>query len=128
MVAAGCGVIVNSSSVHSLLGDDRLGAYSASKGGLNALTRHIATAYGRQGVRCNALALGVVDTPSMQAARDTSAVWSFVASSLIGRPVLPAEVAAAVVFLASDAAASITGQIIPVDGGHTAHVPWWREP
>jgi 3-hydroxybutyrate dehydrogenase len=53
-------------------------------------------------------------------------VRSYIEATLTGRPVEPAEVGAAVVFLASDAAASITGQIIPIDGGQTVHTPWWR--
>jgi len=126
MISTGGGVIVNTSSVYSLLGDDALAAYSISKGGLNALTRHVATAYGRRGIRCNSLVLGVVNTPMVKRAKDTPNVRGFVAATVTGRPVEPEEVAAAVVFISSDAAASITGQIIPIDGGHTVHAPWWR--
>jgi NAD(P)-dependent dehydrogenase (short-subunit alcohol dehydrogenase family) len=126
MTAAGRGVIINTSSVYSLIGDDGLVAYSISKAGLNALTRHVATAYGRNGVRCNSIVLGVVNTPTMNRAKDTPRVRSYIAATLTGHPVEPSEVGAAVVFLASDTAASITGQIIPIDGGQTVHTPWWH--
>lgn len=126
MAAANHGVIVNTSSVYSLIGDDVLAAYSMSKAGLNALTRHVATAYGRNGIRCNSIVLGVVNTPAINRAKDTPTVRSYIESTLTGRPVEPAEVGAAVAFLASNAAASITGQTIPIDGGQTVHTPWWR--
>jgi NAD(P)-dependent dehydrogenase (short-subunit alcohol dehydrogenase family) len=126
MTATGGGVIVNTSSVYSMIGDDVLAAYSISKGGLNALTRHVATAYGREGIRCNSIVLGVVNTPTMNRAKDSPRVRGYVEATLTGRPVEPAEIGAAVAFLASDAAVSITGQIIPIDGGQTVHTPWWR--
>lgn len=126
MVRQGSGTIINTSSVYSLMGDAGLAGYSASKGGLNSLTRHVATAYGRAGIRCNALVLGAVNTSMMQMLRDTPVVQGFLAGTLVGRLIEPAEVGAAVVFLASDAAVSITGQVIPLDGGHTSHVPWWN--
>jgi NAD(P)-dependent dehydrogenase (short-subunit alcohol dehydrogenase family) len=126
MLETGGGVIVNTSSVYSMIGDNGLAAYSVSKGGLNALTRHVATAYGRQGIRCNALVLGVVNTPMMKKSKDSPVVRSYVEATLTGRPVDPDEIGAAVAFLASPAAASITGQIIPVDGGQTVHAPWWK--
>jgi NAD(P)-dependent dehydrogenase (short-subunit alcohol dehydrogenase family) len=62
----------------------------------------------------------------MNRAKDTPMVRSYVEATLTGRPVEPAEIGAAVAFLASDAAVSITGQIIPIDGGQTVHAPWWR--
>ena len=125
MIAGGGGVVVNTSSVYSMLGDAGLGAYSTSKGALNALTRHVATAYGRQGIRCNAIVVGVAATPIMNLLLETDQVQSYIKATLTGRPVELSEIGAAVVFLSSDAAASITGQLIPIDGGHTVHAPWW---
>jgi NAD(P)-dependent dehydrogenase (short-subunit alcohol dehydrogenase family) len=126
LVAAGGGTIINTSSVYSLLGDAGLAGYSMSKGAVNALTRHVATAYGPKGIRCNAVVLGVVRTPMMDRAKGTPTVQAYLDGTVVGRMVEPAEVGAAVAFLCSDGASSITGQIIPIDGGQTAHVPWWR--
>lgn len=120
MVGAGGGSIVLTSSVKGLTGSAHRTAYSVSKGGLDALTRMVATGYGKAGVRCNAVAPGIVMTEaaaSIPAAHRTALEDAHLTPSL-GRP---EDVAKAVVFLASDAAAFITGQVICVDGGLVAH-------
>jgi NAD(P)-dependent dehydrogenase (short-subunit alcohol dehydrogenase family) len=122
MIASGGGSIVLTSSVKGLTGSAHRTAYSMSKGGLDALTRTVATGYGKSGVRCNAIAPGIVATDAMEsipAAQRQALVDAHLTPSL-GRP---ADLANAVVFLASDDAAFITGQVLCVDGGLAAHVP-----
>lgn len=120
MIAAGGGSVVLTSSVKGLTGSAHRTAYSVSKGGLDALTRSVATGYGKAGVRCNAIAPGIVATDaidSVPAAQRKLLEDAHLTPSL-GRP---ADIANAVVFLASDAAAFITGQVLCVDGGLAAH-------
>lgn len=118
MIAAGGGAIVNVASVNGLtyVGNE---AYSAAKAGLLSLTTSIAVRYGPQGIRCNAVAPGTIATPIWEERRirdpqvmDRAAKWY-----PLGRIGRPADVAAAVLFLASDAASWITGVTLPVDGG-----------
>lgn len=120
MVAAGGGSIVLTSSVKGLTGSAHRTAYSVSKGGLDALTRMVATGYGKAGVRCNAVAPGIVMTgalASVPGAQRMALEDAHLTPSL-GRP---EDIAKVVVFLASEAAAFITGQVICVDGGLVAH-------
>lgn len=120
MLAAGGGSIILTSSVKGLTGSAHRTAYSISKGGLDALTRSVATTYGKGGVRCNALAPGIVATEAIQsvpAAQRTALEDAHLTPSLG----TPADIANAVVFLASADSAFITGQVICVDGGLTAH-------
>jgi NAD(P)-dependent dehydrogenase (short-subunit alcohol dehydrogenase family) len=119
------GAIVNTSSGAALAGGLSHSAYSASKAALHSLTQSIATQHGKEGIRCNAIAPGLIVTP---ATRDTYAGSELGAVMLrhhltprLGRP---EDIAAAVVFLASDEAAFITGQVICVDGGLLAHQPY----
>jgi NAD(P)-dependent dehydrogenase (short-subunit alcohol dehydrogenase family) len=119
------GAIINTSSGAALAGGLSHSAYSASKAALHSLTQSIATQHGKEGIRCNAIAPGLIVTP---ATRDTYAGSELGAVMLrhhltprLGRP---EDIAAAVVFLASDEAAFITGQVICVDGGLLAHQPY----
>jgi NAD(P)-dependent dehydrogenase (short-subunit alcohol dehydrogenase family) len=119
------GAIVNTSSGAALAGGLSHSAYSASKAALHSLTQGIATQHGKEGIRCNAIAPGLIVTP---ATRDTYAGSELGAvmlrHHLTPRLGLPEDIAAAVVFLASDEAAFITGQVICVDGGLLAHQPY----
>jgi NAD(P)-dependent dehydrogenase (short-subunit alcohol dehydrogenase family) len=119
IIAAGGGAVVNTSSNASLHGDlDRI-AYGSSKGAVNAMTLYVATQYGRQGVRCNAICPGLVVTPSVQKAipEAISRLARHVVAPRVGKP---EDVANLACFLASDEAAYITGQIISIDGGFRA--------
>jgi NAD(P)-dependent dehydrogenase (short-subunit alcohol dehydrogenase family) len=126
MLERGGGAIVNTASAAAFYGSKTLAAYGTSKAGLVGLTRYVATAYGDRGIRCNAVAPGVVVDPATQEALggpmgDT--LRGYTKSHLVGRLGYPDEIAAAVAYLASDEAAFITGETLRVDGGMTAHSP-----
>ena len=98
----------------------------ASKAGVVALTRYVATAYGERGIRCNAVAPGVVVARDAQDALGGpmgDRLRRYSTSHLVGRLGYPEEIAAAVAYLASDDAAFVTGEVLRVDGGFTAHTP-----
>jgi NAD(P)-dependent dehydrogenase (short-subunit alcohol dehydrogenase family) len=123
MIAAGGGSIVNTSSICGLAGTTTLIAYGASKGGIIALTRYVATAYSKQGVRCNAVAPGVIVTETNREYSGGDVLQSHLRGTLTPRLGTPEDVAALVVFLGSDDSAFITGQVIGVDGGFLSHFP-----
>jgi NAD(P)-dependent dehydrogenase (short-subunit alcohol dehydrogenase family) len=120
------GSIVNVASDWGLQGGERAVAYCASKGGLIMMTRAMALDHAREGVRINAICPGDVDTPMLAAAadeaeKDIESYMEEVADlSPNGRIASPEDVAALVMFLASDAARHITGSALPIDGGGTA--------
>lgn len=121
MVARRQGAIVTVGSVNGLaaLGDP---AYSAAKAGLVAMTRAVALEYGRHGIRANLVMPGTVRTPiwDERARKDPEVLSRLERWYPLGRIVEPAEVAAVIAFLASDAASAVTGAVIPVDCGLTA--------
>jgi len=121
MKAKGGGVILAVGSVNGLsaLGD---AAYSAGKAGMISLTRSLAQEYGRYGIRSNIVLPGTVRTPLWQkrAAKDPKVLETLKRWYPLGRIVEPDDVAQAVGFLASDAAAAITGVALPVDCGLTS--------
>lgn len=123
MLKRGRGAIVNTSSAAGMQGDLVRAAYGSSKGGLDSLTRYVATMYGKQGIRCNAVAPGLVLTATGRAVLSAQMQEAMLRHHLTPYLGEPEHVARAVVFLASDAAAFITGEILRVDGGFTAHAP-----
>lgn len=122
MISSGGGAIVNVSSQAARVGNDRYTAYACSKAALNTLTVYTATQYGRRGIRCNALSLGVVHT-NQSGGHSEEEVDAFGELSALGRSGLPVDVARATLFLLSDEAAWLTGQIVPLDGGLLAQAP-----
>jgi len=122
MQERGGGVIINTASIAALRGGPSVHAYSVSKAGVVMLTRCTASAYGKFGIRCNAILPGVIDTDMthdtmLATERARSAI---VQRTPIGRIGTPEDIAEVALFLASDAASFLSGQIIPVDGGATA--------
>ncbi|MBX2836555.1 MAG: SDR family oxidoreductase [Gammaproteobacteria bacterium] len=123
MLEQGSGSIINMSSVaSSIKGVINRCAYSASKAAVIGLTKSIAADYITQGVRCNAICPGTVDSPSMhQRLKDTgdyeTALKNFIARQPMGRIGTAEEIAAMAVYLASDESVFTTGQAIAVDGG-----------
>lgn len=122
MVRHGGGSIINMSSGASLKGDRTRTAYGVSKAGVNALTMYVATAYGKQGVRANAIVPGLVITDAVRAHLEEPVLARLSKAILTTHLGEPEDIAGVVVFLASDEARYITGQLIAVDGGMSAHV------
>lgn len=123
MLAQGGGAIVNTASAAGLVGAPTIAAYAASKHGVVGLTKSFALAYARQGIRVNAVCPGIIRTPMVERsfmARGPDAVARLEATEPVGRLGTPEEVAEAVVWLCSDAAAFVTGVALPVDGGLVA--------
>ena len=119
MLKLGGGSIVNTSSVSSLVAEPVRGAYAVSKAGVNQLSKHIATAYGKRGIRCNAVAPGCISTNPM-----TEKMYQAFTPLLLTPDLGSTEdVARVIVFLASDDAAYVTGQVIQVDGGMLSRFP-----
>ncbi|OGO53825.1 MAG: 3-oxoacyl-ACP reductase [Chloroflexi bacterium RBG_16_72_14] len=121
MVERGYGRIVNVSSQAGLVGIRRHAVYSASKGGVNLLTKVLALEWAPHGVTVNAIAPTWIYTPGTAERLDDPAFLAEVLARIpIGRVGTTADVAAAVVFLSSRASGLVTGAILPVDGGWTA--------
>ena len=127
MLRRGGGSIVQTSSMSAFAGDLRYAAYGASKGGLNSFTRYVATMYGKQGIRANAVCPGVVVTPAARVHFDPVMLELYESHHLTPQLGAPEQVAEVVAFLASDAASYVTGQAIPVDGGLFSHLPTYAQ-
>ncbi|MFE2570851.1 SDR family NAD(P)-dependent oxidoreductase [Streptomyces mirabilis] len=125
MLAAGGGSIVNISSVNGLVSEPFLTVYSASKGASVMLTKGVALDYVKQGIRCNVICPGWVDTPINHAHAKLLGGLEHVYDTIdsfqpIGRPGQPREIANVALFLASDEASFMTGSVVAVDGGMTS--------
>jgi len=125
MLAQGGGSIVNISSVNGIVSEPFLTVYSASKGASVMLTKGVALDYAKQGIRCNVVCPGWVDTPINYAHAEMLGGLQHVYDTIdsfqpIGRPGQPREIANVVLFLASDEASFMTGSVVSADGGMTA--------
>lgn len=118
-VSAGC--IVNLGSVMSSFGSPTAPAYASSKGGVVQLSKSLAVAWGREGIRVNAVAPGWTDTPMTRGmSADVERNARVLGRTPMGRWGQPEEIAQGIVFLCSPAASFITGALLPIDGGYTA--------
>src|SRR6266550_9060484 len=124
MLARGGGSIVNTASIEGFVGRGVRAAYGASKAGVVHLAKSVASQYGSRGIRCNAVAPGLVLTPALQQHYETP---EQIEATLMRYPMPrlcePEDVANAVLFLASDEAAFINGTTLMVDGGATVYLP-----
>lgn len=117
MVKTGGGSIVNISSVGGKFPDMSRLAYAISKSSINYLTQNIAVQYAKQGVRCNAVLPGFIATDAAMENMSPEFLKMFLKNVPLNRPGQPEDIANAVLFLASDQSAFITGEAIPVAGG-----------
>ncbi|ADO69547.1 SDR family oxidoreductase [Stigmatella aurantiaca] len=122
MLAQGGGAIVNASSVAGLGGAPKMSLYAASKHAVIGLTKSVAVEYGKKNIRINAVCPAVIDTDMYRRAHEADPRKAQFAATVhpIGRIGKAEEVAAAVIYLCSDAASFTTGIALPVDGGATA--------
>lgn len=118
MMAAGKGSIINISSTSGITGSVGQVNYSASKGGIIAMTKTLAREYAEKGIRVNAVAPGFIETAMIRANREMYEE-KYMSMIPLGRFGQPEDVASAVVYLASDLAGYITGKVLTVDGGMT---------
>lgn len=109
--------IINTASITAYKGHELLIDYSSSKGAIVTFTRSMAISLASQGIRVNAIAPGPIWTPLIPSSFDTNKVKQFGSNTSFGRPGQPVELASAYVFLGSDDASFITGEIIHVNGG-----------
>lgn len=120
MAAHGRGSLIGLTSIRALVVEPGQSVYAATKAGVVQLMRGAAAELGPHGVRANTIAPGVVETPlTEQIRRDPSWYDAYASKSALGRWAQPAEIAGAVVYLASDAASFVTGACLVVDGGWT---------
>jgi NAD(P)-dependent dehydrogenase (short-subunit alcohol dehydrogenase family) len=123
LAASGTGAIVMTSSTQARAADVGWSSYGIAKAGVEALTRYVATQYGPQGVRCNCVAPGVTATERALARFPEDRARAVQLNTPLGRFGRPEELAEAYLFLASERASFITGQVLPVDGGMLVHLP-----
>ena len=116
MVRRRFGRIVNVGSVVGSVGSPGQANYAAAKAGLIGLTRSLARELGSRGITCNVVAPGPIATPMIDALPEQRRA-EFIAQVPLGRMGTPEEVGAVIAFLCSDAAAYLTGAVVPVDGG-----------
>ena len=124
----GGGSIINIGSIEGLGSNPQHAAYCASKAGIHGLTRALAVDLGRDGIRCNAIAPGWINSELSDAylaaqADPDAARQALLGLHPVGRTGMPTDVGGAVVFLASELSSFITGQVLVVDGGRTAKLP-----
>ena len=127
MIQRGGGALVMTSSGQALVGDTGQTAYAATKYAMLALTRSIATQHGRHGIRANAICPGLILTERLRKKLGENGLDRLVKHHLVPRVGTPDDIANAVLFLCSDDASFITGQVLSVDGGMLSHMPSYAD-
>ena len=125
LIQAGGGAIVFISTVNATITNPLFGVYSVAKAGLNALARSVALEYGRDGIRCNAIAPGQIMGERASARIDDDPLEDQLSRDCypLGRYGRPEEIASCALFLASDDASFVTGTVLTADGGLTIQSP-----
>ncbi len=117
----GGGSIINISSIYGIVGSATSASYHASKGAVRILTKSVALQYAKDNIRCNSVHPGFVDSPMTASHHAVLEVWQDrVAKTPLGRMGTPQDIAAGVLYLASDEASFVTGTELVIDGGMTA--------
>jgi NAD(P)-dependent dehydrogenase (short-subunit alcohol dehydrogenase family) len=124
MQRSGGGVIVNVGSTAGFSGDTVHAAYAASMAAKYSLTRSIATSHGKRGIRVNAIATGLILSPTAKKNLSADKLAAYDANLLVDDFADPDELAAVIVFLSGPDSRYVTGQTLIVDGGFQAHQPW----
>jgi NAD(P)-dependent dehydrogenase (short-subunit alcohol dehydrogenase family) len=125
LLSRGGGVIINTSSGAGTLAEPVRVAYAASKAALNSLTRSVAVQYGKQGIRCVAVAPGITMDPEVQGHISETEWFRMMQSSHLTKQLgVPQDIAKFVAYLASDNASFISGSVHHIDGGICAGVPY----
>jgi len=119
LLKTGGGALAYTSSAASVIGEPQRPSYAAAKAGINALVRHVASRWGKEGIRANAVAPGLVLTPTVQAGLPDEFRAQAIAATRSPRLGAPDDVAAMIALLLSDDGEWINGQVISVDGGAT---------
>ena len=115
------GRVINLASIMSVAAGPGIAAYAASKGAVLQMTKALAHDVAADGIRVNAIAPGVIETPMTEVTRQNpEAISRFMAHTPLGRPGKPEELIGPVLFLASTASSYVTGAMLPVDGGYLA--------
>jgi NAD(P)-dependent dehydrogenase (short-subunit alcohol dehydrogenase family) len=127
MINSGGGSIILTASGSAVFGDLSNIAYGTSKAGILGLNRYVATIYGSQGIRCNAINPGLIRTEGGKGNVPEAMLPIMQRNTLVPRLGKPDDIAAAVAFLASDDAAFITGTAINIDGGMMCHAPYMSD-
>jgi len=116
------GSIIHISSILGLIAVPQVAAYNVSKGALNQFSRSVAVEYGSYGIRSNAICPGLIETDmTADLMKDDSLMQEWSKEYPIGRFGKPDDIASACLYLASDESSFVTGTVLPVDGGFTAH-------
>lgn len=127
MLKSGGGAIINTSSMYGMNAFNRMPAYSVSKAAINMLTQHVATAYGRKNIRCNAIAPALIKTAASQAVIPPALTQLHDDAAALPFSGTAEDMANVVAFLASDESRYITGEILRVDGGTTSHLATYAD-
>jgi len=121
MIAQRSGSIINVASIAGQAAMPGMAGYAAAKAGIIALSRTIAVEYGPSGIRCNAVSPGTIATPMTQEVLDDEdRAAGLAAATFLSRVGVPSDVAGAVLYLASELSAFVTGTVLVVDGGYLA--------
>jgi NAD(P)-dependent dehydrogenase (short-subunit alcohol dehydrogenase family) len=126
MIESGGGSIINTASGSGLKGDLSRIAYGSTKGAVITMSKYVATQHGRQGIRCNAIAPGVIVTPALEATAPEikEVIGKYTLTPRLGTP---EDIAALVAFLGSDESGYITGTCIEINGGTSSCQPHFAE-